>query len=249
MGIIDAIRNEAVSYTHWRDEKIEKGLEEGDAISFVEGLGASILPMDLVKVASGGAEKPSDYLWAGVDLITLPVRPLGVAGKSLKALKFGKYMGGATLGLTSVLAHEPGSDNLITYSSNPSMIKQARENFIKWYKVPVKTLDVLERVKKVYPNATKAILTIDASNLENIKIVQVSNNPLPPRSDEDIVHGWESGYELERQKIDGKYCYVAFPCQLNVEGASDDEKIWAIFGLLLIFGIIGYIIYKGKHGT
>ena len=247
MGLIDAIRTEATNYTHWRDEKIEKGLKDGDALSFIEGLGASILPMDIVKVASGGAEKPSDYLWAGVDLITLPVRPLGVAGKSLKVLKLGKYFGGATLGLASVLAHN-GDDNLITYSSNPSMIKQAQDDFIKWYKVPVKTLDVLERVKKVYPNATKAILTIDASNLENIKIVQVSNAPLPPRSDEDIVHGWESGYELQRHKIDGKYCYVAFPCRLDIERANN-ENIWIVLGLLLILGIVGYVIYRGKHGT
>jgi hypothetical protein len=115
------------------------------------------------------------------------------------------------------------------------------------YKVPVKTLDVLERVKKVYPNATKAILTIDASNLENMKIVQVSNEPLPPRNDEDIVHGWESGYELQRQKIDGKYCYVAFPCRLDIEGVNNNEKIWIILGLLLILGIVGYVIYRGKH--
>jgi hypothetical protein len=244
MGLIDAVRTEATNYTHWRDEKIEKGLKNGDAVSFVEGLAASIVPMDLVKVASGGAEKTSDYLWAGVDLITLPVRPLGVAGKSLKVMKFGKYLGGATLGLTGVLAHGHGSDNLITYSSNPSMIKQAQENFIKWYKMPVKTLDVLERVKKVYPNATKAILTIDASNLENIKIVQVSSDPLPPRSDEDIVHGWESGYELQRQNINGKNCYVAFPCRLDVEGVNNNEKIWIILGLLLILGIVGYLIYR-----
>ena len=29
MGLIDAIRTEAINWTHWRDEKIEKGLKEG----------------------------------------------------------------------------------------------------------------------------------------------------------------------------------------------------------------------------
>jgi len=245
MGIIDAIRTEAINWTHWRDEKIEKGLKEGDALSFIEGLAASIVPMDLVKVADGGAESSSDYLYADIDLLTLPLGPLGVAGKSLKFLKFGKYFGAATLGLASVLTHGSNKDdNLITYSSNPSIIKQAQENFIKIYGVPVVTLDVLERVRKVYPNAIKATLTIDASNLRNIKIVQVSDKPLPPRSDEEIVHGWEAGYELQRQKINGKYYYVAFPCKLNVEIAKNNEKIWIILGILLILGIIGYLLYR-----
>ncbi|WP_457613842.1 hypothetical protein, partial [Methanocaldococcus sp.] len=82
MSFIDALRSDIINLTHLRDEKLEEGFKKRNAFNIAEGVGLSLLPLDLAKVAVGGAKKPSDYLWAGLDAVSLiPVFGIAKLGK------------------------------------------------------------------------------------------------------------------------------------------------------------------------
>ena len=255
MSFIDALRKDIIELTHTRDEKIKEGFKEGDIIDIAEGIGLSLLPLDLAKVAVGGAEKPADYLWAGLDAITiLPFLRVGKLAKVAETagsagskvgtiLKYG-ILGGAGAGIAYALSNQNQTKNSNSNYSNFNIRKKARDGFIKWYHNDVITLDVTDKVKQVYPDVKFARLTIYANDINKIIPVAVYDHQPPPRNIKDIVKGWEQGLELERMKIGDKYYYIAFPCHLEME--RDKKTIWVLFIILIIIMAIGYYIYKRR---
>jgi len=230
-------------WTKYRDDSIEKGVQSGDIGALATGIGMSILPLDLVKVATGNAEGTGDYIGAGLDLLTLPIAPLravGVIGKTAKVVGTGTTVGkilkygilgtagaGAVYGMTQ---------------TNNNISRQAQENFKKWYKDYIISLDVSDKVKQVYHDCEYAKLTIDASDVNKIIPVAEYNTNPPPRDIKDIVKGWEQGYELERQKIGNKYYYISFPCRLEIK-RKDSNLGYIIVLVCILIGII-LMIYK-----
>ena len=229
--------------TKYRDDSLKKGINDGNIGALATGIGMSILPLDLVKVATGNAEGTGDYIGAGIDILTSPIAPLravGAIGKTAMVVGTGATVGKiiryGILGTAGA-----GAVYGMTQTNNINISQQAQSNFKKWYNNYTITLDVSDKVRQVYPDCEYAKLTIDASDVNKIIPVAEYNTNPPPRDIKDMVKGWEQGVELERQKIGNKYYYIAFPCRLNMK--RNNEKIWILLGLLMI-PIIGYLLYK-----
>ncbi|XRO77886.1 hypothetical protein ACO3VM_09415 (plasmid) [Methanocaldococcus sp. 10A] len=245
MSFLDAMRSEIVELSHLRDNKIQEGIQKKDFLDLAEGIGLSLLPLDLAKVAVGGAEKPSDYLWAGVDAITLlPFLRVGklaeVAFTGGKVIKYG-ILGGAGAGVAYALSSN------INESENMDIRKKAQEAFIKYYHSDIITLDVTNKVKQVYPDVEFARLTIYANDISKIVPIAVYNTTPPPRDINEIVKGWENGIELQRMKIGNYWYYIGFPCKLEMRRNKTkmNKTNYAIAVILIIIiALIGYYIRK-----
>jgi len=246
MSFIDALRSDIINLTHLRDEKLEEGFKKRNAFNIAEGVGLSLLPLDLAKVAVGGAKKPSDYLWAGLDAVSLiPVFGIAKLGKLGEVAKIAEIGQLGQIGKYAILGL--GGAYLLTKTGNnmEDIRKKAQQGFIHNYGADVVTLDVTDKVKQVYPDVESAKLTIYANDISKIIPVSVYNSTPPPRTVEEMVKGWENGIELERMKIGNKYYYIEFPCKLDIK-RENKTNYAIILIILIIFAIIGYYIYKKK---
>ncbi len=101
------------------------------------------------------------------------------------------------------------------------MINAAKkhEGFITMVDPYSPKLDVLDTVRKVIPDATRATLTIWGSKKDKIQIKGPYDTQPPALSPEQIVDNWRNGQEWERQRCekDGKWYWVIYPATLDLE--------------------------------
>jgi len=135
-----------------------------------------------------------------------------------------------------------------------TMVNRYKESkqLIGWYDSYSPILDVTEMVRKVYPEVTRARLTIYGSDLSKIGVIGPYDTEPPEREAVDIVNGWlmETEYQRIRCSRNGKYYWVSFPCKLETEGetpptpttpptppAPPEKGIpWYVWLLLLMLG-------------
>ncbi|NPA76702.1 MAG: hypothetical protein GXN93_03020 [Candidatus Diapherotrites archaeon] len=82
--------------------------------------------------------------------------------------------------------------------------------------------DVTKKVQMVYPDVTKAVLE---GNYDIESYWQVSADTF--RTPEEIVKGWENGYEIAKLNVDGNWYFVKIPAKLTMERSNANGKIAA----------------------
>jgi len=82
------------------------------------------------------------------------------------------------------------------------------------YRKPV--IDVTKVVKKVYPTTQYARLELFLYP-EKCSYKGPYDKPPKSRSPEEIVKGWQAGYEMQRIKCGNKYYWLIIPCKLYIK--------------------------------
>ena len=82
-----------------------------------------------------------------------------------------------------------------------SMVSTYRDKAIGWYNSYSPILNVTSTVRQIYPDVTKATLTIYGSNLSAIRVEGPYSYMPPALTTEIIVSNWERGEEWERQYL------------------------------------------------